>query len=866
VVRQLLERPARDRSGTDSALTETVRRVLDPTTSAASEADGDADGEVARLHGLFWLTADVATEPTLVVVDDAQWCDIESLRFLGYLQRRLDDLPVLLVLAVRSGEGDLADALSTMTHDPEITVLRPAPLSGDGVARLLATLLGGPVPDPVAATAADVTAGNPFLLTVLARSLAREGLDPGSASTETVARLGGEAVQRQLRTQLERLAPGARALAAAGAALGGDADLAVVAKVAELEPVAAAEAAGELATWGFADLEGGPSGRLRFRHAMVVDAMLSLLPERPRQELRRRGADVLEQHGGPPEHVAALVLATSPGLDSAAAGRLTAAADDALRRGAPGSALAYLERALAEELPPADRYALLVRAGRIALHTDLDTATRLLEEATANPLAKNDAEPWADLGAAYGYLRDPDHAVHAVQHALRLVPAPDEDRRRELQASLLVAAVVAPGRSDLTDGLDELRAQTPVDSPGGRQLDAVLSLHEAAVADPAAIERARRAFADDLLLEVANGEGPVVSGWLALSAADDPRALDSLDRAVALAQERGSVRALAAAVTFRALVRLRAGRPADAAEDAREAFDHAQRGGVDLDPRFAGGYLAEALADLGDLDGAEAVLESVRGFDGTDAGPAYYARQVAARVRRERGRHAEARELALAAGRSWATYGFDNPAIGPWRSEAALATYALGDVEEAARLAEEELVLARRWGVPRALGRSLRVLGLVGGRPDLLEESVRVLDGGPARLELARSCAARGAALRRAGQRTLARQVLDRALELAQLCGATGLAAEVGAELRSAGYRPRVSPAGGVDALTLSERRVVDLAVAGLSNRSIAQELFVTPKTVELHLTNSYRKLGIGGRAQLADALTGSPTATPDAG
>ena len=858
VARQLLERAAREWTDADPALAETVRRVLDPTAGGTESSVGP-DGEVARLHGLYWLTADVAREPTVVIVDDAQWCDLESLRFLGYLQRRLDDLPLLLVLGVRSGEGDLVDALATLAHDPEVTVLRPAPLSTTGVAALLASLLGGAVGEPAVAAAAEVSAGNPFLLTVLARSLAREGVDPATLPADLVARLGGEAVQRQLRSQLDRLGSSARALAEAAAAVGGEAELAVVAELAELSPLTAAEAAGELSAWGFADVEGGPSGRLRFRHAIVADAVLSLLPEAPRQELRRRGADVLEAHGSPPESVAALVLNVSPGLDPQAARRLTAAADEAVRRGAPASAVAFLERALAEELASEERHALLLRAGRVALHTDLDTATRLLEEATAGPLAAEDPEPWADLGTAYGYLRDPDRAIDAVQHALRLVPAGDEDRRRELEASLLVAAVVTPGRHDLTDRLPELKDQLG-DSPGARQLEAVVALHEAAAADPVGAERAHRALADDTLVELANGDGPVVCGWFALVAADDPLALASLDRGVARAQEHGSVRALAATRMVRALARLRVGRPADAAEDAREALDLAQRGGVDVDPRFAGAYLAEALADLGDLDGAEATLQSVRGFDVTDPGPAYYARQAAARVRREQGRSAEARDLALAAGRTWAAYGFTNPAIGPWRSEAALALHALGDVDEAVRLAEDELALARRWGAPRALGCSLRVLGLLSGRTELLEESATALAGSIARLELARSYAAWGAALRRDNQRTLARSVLDDALDLAQLCGATRLAAEVGTELRTAGYRPRASPLSGVDALTLSERRVADLAASGQSNRGIAQALFVTPKTVELHLTNSYRKLGIGGRAELGAALSASPS------
>ena len=427
------------------------------------------DGEVARLHGLYWLTADVARKPTVVIVDDAQWCDLESLRFLGYLQRRLDDLPVLLVLGVRTGEGDLVDALATVVHDPEVPVLRLAPLSAAGVADLLASLLGGAPSAPAVAAATEVSSGNPLLVTVLARSLAREGVDPATVSAELVARLGGEAVQRQLRSQLDRLgapAPipgrgrrGPRRRSRAGGGLG----------LAGLSPLTSAEAAGELATWGFADVEGGPSGRLRFRHAIVADAVLSL----------RAG-------GAPPDSCAD----TAPTCWNNTAAHPRASPPSSwpshpvsIRRRRVGSPPPPTRRyaaaprpppwrsssgALAEELAPEERHALLLRAGKMALHTDLDTAARLLEEATAGPLAAEDPEPWADLGAAYGYLRDPDRAIDAVQHALRLVPAGDEERRDELEASLLVAAVVTPGRDDLTDRLPALKGRLG-DSSGARQ-------------------------------------------------------------------------------------------------------------------------------------------------------------------------------------------------------------------------------------------------------------------------------------------------------------------------------------------------------------------------------------------------------------
>jgi DNA-binding NarL/FixJ family response regulator len=126
-------------------------------------------------------------------------------------------------------------------------------------------------------------------------------------------------------------------------------------------------------------------------------------------------------------------------------------------------------------------------------------------------------------------------------------------------------------------------------------------------------------------------------------------------------------------------------------------------------------------------------------------------------------------------------------------------------------------------------------------------------------LERAFALEALGAALRRGRMPSEAREPLRRALELADRCGAQPLAQQARAELHAAGGRPRRTALGGVQALTASERRVADPAAAGRTNKEIAQALYVTPKTVELHLSNAYRKLGIRSRRELREALAGQP-------
>jgi DNA-binding CsgD family transcriptional regulator len=136
-----------------------------------------------------------------------------------------------------------------------------------------------------------------------------------------------------------------------------------------------------------------------------------------------------------------------------------------------------------------------------------------------------------------------------------------------------------------------------------------------------------------------------------------------------------------------------------------------------------------------------------------------------------------------------------------------------------------------------------------------LREAVEHLERSTARLDLALALLALGVALRRGGRPSDAREPLLRALELADRCGADGVVEQVRAELRAAGVRPRATAVQGVGSLTASERRVADLAVGGRSNREIAQILYVTPKTVEVHLSNAYRKLSIRSRQELARAL-----------
>jgi DNA-binding CsgD family transcriptional regulator len=216
----------------------------------------------------------------------------------------------------------------------------------------------------------------------------------------------------------------------------------------------------------------------------------------------------------------------------------------------------------------------------------------------------------------------------------------------------------------------------------------------------------------------------------------------------------------------------------------------------------------------------------------------------------------------VSAGRRLDDWGLHNPSVAAWRSHAALALVALGDGQRAAELAQAEVTLARRWSTPRALGIALRAQALVHNDArtiPLLREACATLARSQAPVEHARALTDLGAALRRGNQRRQARECLRAALDTAAATGASSLVRRAHTELVATGARPRIPLRSGVDALTPSERRIAQMAATGQSNVAIAQALFVTIKTVEMHLTSTYRKLDIVSRNQLVDTIDATP-------
>ncbi len=378
------------------------------------------------------------------------------------------------------------------------------------------------------------------------------------------------------------------------------------------------------------------------------------------------------------------------------------------------------------------------------------------------------------------------------------------------------------------------------------------------------VELVERVFAGGRLLREQQRDivGPVYDLVLALLATDALDLADAvLDEALADARARASIPAIAWLTDRRGWVSFRRGDVARAEADARTALELLQSQGVALGQPFALGLLVVSLIEADETDAAQAALDG-SGL-GDEIAPGITTNfLLAARglLHLAHGRTREACEDLFEYGRRDELWGAANPLASRWRSSAALALAAGGDGERARRMASEDLERARRWGTASGVGGALRAVALVeggDGAVERLRDAVAVLEDSPARLELARALADLGAALRRSGRRTEARVELERAVELADRGGARALAKRSRTELQAAGGRSSDPYGSGVEQLTVSERRVAELAAEGRSNPEIAQALFVTRKTVETHLGHAYRKLDIAGRRDLPRALAG---------
>ncbi len=324
-------------------------------------------------------------------------------------------------------------------------------------------------------------------------------------------------------------------------------------------------------------------------------------------------------------------------------------------------------------------------------------------------------------------------------------------------------------------------------------------------------------------------------------------------------RRRGSPTQIASTLQLRAIAFLVRGDLAEAESDASTAARLVGEAGMTASWPTPRAIVAAMALERGDVAGAERALEP-------DGPLAVLPRSVPhghycaarGRLHAARGRLGPARDAFLAAAERLTCLPYSEIGFGGWRPYLALAEHAAGDDLAARDVAAEAVRQTRDCGYAPGLAFALRVEAVVGDasdRIDRLRGAADVAGGAASRLEQAHCLVELGAAMRRAGHRRAAREPLLEGLDLAHRCGAAPLEERARVELAAAGARPRSVVRSGVNSLTPSELRVARLAAAGRTNREIAQELFVTAKTIETQLRAVYRKLEIAGRRELPDTL-----------
>jgi DNA-binding CsgD family transcriptional regulator len=808
-------------------------------------------------HGLYWVTHNLAeTRPLLVLVDDLHWADTPSLRFLGYLARRIGDLPIALVTARRLGEQPRGD----VPFPPaDARPLRLKPLSGGAVARLVRLRLPDAT-DAFCTACARATAGNPFLLEELLRTAVAEELPPTDEGAAEVRVLAPDAVSRFVLLRLSRFAPEAVRLARAAAVLG-EAPVADAARLAGVHADKAPALAAKLVDAGIlADRE-----LLAFSHPIVREAVHADIAQPERAALHLRAAGLLRAAGAPPERVSAHLLAAPPSRDPGVVEPLRVAAGNALAEGAPESAVRYLRRAFEEPPPPEVLADVLMELGE----AEAAAAAAEAPERFRAAIAVRDDPLWRArvqllLGRALSAQGRFVEAAEAFELGEANARGRDPDLLVELEAGYLAVARLDPTlQPSASERIERLLRQPPTeDTPAQRPVLADVALSRAWAGAPAGevLPLAIRAWAGGALLAEQGPDAHSVYLLTGALFAIDALQLDLevLGAALREAQRRGSVMAVATASYCRCVPLYFMARIPEALADVEQAVRSEQDGWAMFLPT-ARGYWALALLDRGDLDGAERALqlrEPERWQESAIYAPYLDAR---AQLRLTQRRPKEALADALETGRllEGTPGAVRGRGVLQWRCTAALAAAASGERDQAAHLCEEELEIAQAGARAREIGVTLRTAAVLeeGERKiQLLVEAVETLEHSQSVLELLRALVELGAALRRAGRRQEARPPLERALDVASSRGATALAARARDELLASGARPRRTALRGVAALTPSELRVARLAGEGLRNREIAEALFVSRKTVDYHLHHVYQKLGTT-REGLAETL-----------
>jgi len=825
----------------------------------SSEPDPSAD-EYASQNALYWLCARLAERgPMMIAVDDLHWSDATSLRWLAYLVRRLEDLPILLALARRIDEpGTHEDLLAGVAAESMVQTIRPGPFTLSAVYELVRDKFAAGPNEAFVRACHEAAGGNPLFTVQLLDAARAAGLRPVDIDADAVADLAPERVSQLVLDRLRRLSPETIRVAEQVAVLGTHAEVRHVRALSMLAEHQVLVATDELAAAGLLR----PGQPLEFVHPVVRSSVYESVAAGRRAGDHGRAARLLGEERAAPARVAMHLLKAPAAGDPWAVEMLREAASAEIR---PETRATYLRRAVVEPAPASVQAELLIELGRAESLTFDPRALDHLKEALRLSEDTDSRATAAGLLVHSYFDHDrPSEAEPVLRAAIAQLSGTEPTAAGPKREPLVTLHVLSLELDHRASRMSPQRLSEAIAMAGDGRSPAELDLLGfAAYAAPAAGATSADvvALADRTLLAAdlttVDGFRLIHCPVWALEFADR---LDEADRWLLRildgAQRWDGPGQFLLAASARAQVSCRRGALADAEQDARAVLELADAHGGDYSV-ISAAALVMALTEQGRLAEADAVLTGISADQGAKIDLAMYAHSRGW-LRLRQGKAAEALEDFHAAGALMRETGHDFPGFWPWRVGAATAQLALGRKADAVALASEQLEIVRPFAAAGPTGIALRTLGLtkagVAGL-HLLAGASAELDRSPALLERAKAHLEFGAALRRAGKRTESCEPLRKALDLADRCGAIPVAERSREELVAAGGRPRRTRMTGVEALTASELRVARRAARGNTNREIGHELFVTTKAVEKHLASAYRKLDIEGRGELSGAL-----------